>query len=123
MKYFNVKVNGKTYNLEIEETTPNNFSVHKEPSRPQPAPKKSKPAPKGKSSGGASQDTQAPMPGKILEVCVSVGDVVDAGEVVVVLEAMKMENEITAATSGKVLKINVAKGDTVNAGDSLIVIG
>ena len=62
----------------------------------------------------------APMPGTVLDVKVSVGQAVQAGETVVVLEAMKMENEIVAPQDGTVASINVHKGDTVNSGDTLV---
>jgi biotin carboxyl carrier protein len=71
--------------------------------------------------GGAS--VTAPMPGSVMEVKVKVGDNVKDGDVLVVLEAMKMENEITAPSSGKIKSINVKKGDTVNTGDLMMVIG
>jgi biotin carboxyl carrier protein len=58
-----------------------------------------------------------------MEVKVKVGDNVKDGDVLVVLEAMKMENEITAPSSGKIKSINVKKGDTVNTGDLMMVIG
>jgi biotin carboxyl carrier protein len=63
------------------------------------------------------------MPGSVMEVKVKVGDNVKDGDVLVVLEAMKMENEITAPSSGKIKSINVKKGDTVNTGDLMMVIG
>jgi len=72
-------------------------------------------------SGGIS--ITAPMPGKILKIAVSVGQTVIDGDVVIVLEAMKMENEIFATTNGKIIDIRVNSGDTVNVGDVLIVIG
>jgi biotin carboxyl carrier protein len=62
------------------------------------------------------------MPGSILEVKVNVGDNVNEGDVLVVLEAMKMENELTASQSGTVGQVLVKKGDTVNSGDPLIVL-
>ena len=65
----------------------------------------------------------APMPGTIAALSVSVGQAVNAGDVVLVLEAMKMENEIFAASSGTVSAILVNKGDTVNSGDPMIQIG
>ena len=63
------------------------------------------------------------MPGKILGVKVNVGDAVTAGQTVVVMEAMKMENEILAPCAGKVATVAVATGATVNSGDLLVVIG
>jgi len=60
------------------------------------------------------------MPGNILDVKVAVGASVKAGDVLVILEAMKMENEIVAPQDGTVASINVHKGDTVNSGDTLV---
>ena len=62
-------------------------------------------------------------PGNILDIKVKVGDMVEANTVVIMLEAMKMENEIFAGAAGKVTAINVTKGSTVNSGDVLVVIG
>ena len=72
-------------------------------------------------SGGAGA-VVAPMAGKIVSVSVTTGDVVRAGEVVCVLEAMKMENEITATKGGKIRDVNVAEGTPVNEGDVLVTI-
>ncbi|MFR2466034.1 MAG: biotin/lipoyl-containing protein, partial [Clostridia bacterium] len=65
----------------------------------------------------------APMPGKILDVKVAAGDDVKRGQVVAILEAMKMENEIVAPVDGKVATVNVNKGASVETGDVLITIG
>ena len=63
------------------------------------------------------------MPGNIIEVRANVGDTVAEGDVVIILEAMKLENEIMAPCAGKILSINVSKGDMVNSGDILFVVG
>jgi len=63
------------------------------------------------------------MPGTVLDVKVNVGDAVKAGDVLLILEAMKMENELTADKAGTVKEIKVTKGQAVNGGDTLIVIG
>lgn len=63
------------------------------------------------------------MPGSILSVSVSVGQTVKAGQVLLILEAMKMENEILSPRDGTVTAVNVAKGASVNSGDALVVIG
>ena len=62
------------------------------------------------------------MPGNILDVKVKAGDTVKAGDVLLILEAMKMENEIMAPAAGTVTSVNVAKGSTVNSGDVLCTI-
>jgi biotin carboxyl carrier protein len=69
------------------------------------------------------QSVEAPMPGTILDIKVSEGDTVANGDVLLILEAMKMENEIMSPAAGKVVSINVNKGASVNSGDVLIVIG
>jgi len=76
----------------------------------------------GAGMGGTATDTRimAPMPGKILGLNVKEGEKVRLGQVVLVLEAMKMENEISSTVEGKVTKINVKVGDTVNNGDVMI---
>jgi len=72
--------------------------------------------------GPGGSKVKAPMPGSVLEVKVSVGDEVSEGDVLLVLEAMKMENELTAAQAGTVSEVLVKKGDTVNSGDPLVVL-
>ena len=72
---------------------------------------------------GAGEAVNAPMPGNILKVNVKAGDAVKSGTVLVVLEAMKMENEIMAPKSGTVTQVLVQKGSSVNTGDALVVIG
>ena len=71
---------------------------------------------------GAGEAVTAPMPGNILKVNVNVGDAVKEGQVLVVLEAMKMENEIMAPKDGTVAQVVVAKGASVNTGDALVVL-
>ena len=65
----------------------------------------------------------APMPGKVVSIPVKVGDRLAAGDIAVVLEAMKIENDIPAPHDGKVVQVCVQKGATVNAGDALVVLG
>jgi acetyl-CoA/propionyl-CoA carboxylase, biotin carboxylase, biotin carboxyl carrier protein len=76
----------------------------------------------GAAAGSGSGDVSVPMQGTIVKVLVAVGDAVTAGQAVVVLEAMKMENQINAEKSGNVTAVNVKPGDTVGAGDVVIVI-
>ncbi|MDW7668008.1 MAG: biotin/lipoyl-containing protein [Bacillota bacterium] len=128
MKKYNITVNGKTYQVEVEEIKGNGQSQPVQPaqSTPQAAPAPAKAAPaqpaqpaKAKPSAGA-KDVTAPMPGTVLEVTVEEGQEVKAGDVVLILEAMKMENEITADTDGKITKIYAPKGTSVNTGDPLV---
>ena len=76
----------------------------------------------GAGAGAAGQTIKAPLPGKVTHVAVAVGDHVKRGDTVVVIEAMKMENEFKAAAPGTVTEIRVAPGQSVNAGDVLVLI-
>jgi biotin carboxyl carrier protein len=78
---------------------------------------------RGRTAAGGGQVLKAPMPGKVVVVEVSVGQVVAPGDGLVVLEAMKMENEFEATVAGTVMEIRVEPGQTVNPGDTLVVIG
>ena len=132
MRTFNITVNGNTYVVDVEEvgaaapvarpaapvvTAP----VAAPAAAPAPAAAAKPAAPAAPVAGGEA--VKAPMPGTILDVKVKVGDTVEPGTVVCVLEAMKMENEIPAPKAGKVLQVVTSKGATVNAGDALVVIG
>ena len=86
---------------------------------PKAATAKATEAPSG-AVGGASHTVEAPLPGTIKQVCVSVGQEVAAGETVVVMEAMKMENNITAEFAGKVAAVKVNVGDQVQSGQALV---
>lgn len=88
---------------------------------PAPAPAPAAPAAPAPVSAGATT-VNAPMPGKILSVKVNVGDTVNNGDLVIMLEAMKMENEVFATASGKVTEVRVKSGDSVNTDDVLLVI-
>lgn len=118
MRKFHVNVNGTSYEVEVEEiaagAAPAAAAAPVQASAPAAAP-----APV---AAGATSVT-APMPGNILDIKVKVGDVVEANTVAIMLEAMKMENEIFAGVAGKVTAINVTKGSSVNSGDVLVVIG
>ena len=137
MKKFNITVNGKSYEVDVEEVggyvaparRPEAVSAPVAASTPAPtstpaqarAPA-AKPAPAAAPVSGG-ETINSPMPGTILDIKVNVGDSVANGTVLVILEAMKMENEIMAPSAGKVLSINVTKGASVNSGDVLVVIG
>jgi biotin carboxyl carrier protein len=77
----------------------------------------------GSAAGAGGRATLiAPMPGKVVRVMCSAGDEVSAGQGLLVVEAMKMQNEVQSPKAGKIAEINVAEGQTVNAGETLIVI-
>ncbi|KKM12546.1 hypothetical protein SY88_03180 [Clostridiales bacterium PH28_bin88] len=150
MRKFRVTVNGEVFEVNVEEIggTPGNLAVTAPVTaarpaaavtpvtapapapvtRPAPAPVKAAPAPvpapsprKQPTAGG--ETVSAPLPGTISDIKVSAGQQVEAGQVVMILEAMKMENEVTAPVSGQIAEILVNKGQSVTAGDPLLVIG
>ncbi|MBR6484497.1 MAG: biotin/lipoyl-binding protein [Clostridiales bacterium] len=124
MGKYKITLNGKEYEMEVELN--NEGSATKAaPAAVKEAPKAGSPAAEAASaapaSGGAGS-VNSPMPGTILKVNVSEGDEVKAGQAVVVLEAMKMENDITSPKDGKVVKIAVSQGQTVAAGQFLFEV-
>ena len=123
MKKYNITVNGTTYEVIVEEAGAE--SVSYAPAAPAVAPVSApKPqAPKAAApvAGGANK-VVAPMPGTILDVKVTAGQSVKKGDVICVLEAMKMENEIPAPCDGVVASVNVQKGASVAANDVIASI-
>ena len=118
MKKYRVTVNGTVYEIELEELTGTApVSAPAAPVVPAPAATPAAAAPAG------GEKITSPMPGTILKVNVSAGQSVKAGQVLVVLEAMKMENEIMAPKAGTVTQVLVQKGSTVNTDAPLVVIG
>ncbi|AFK85961.1 MULTISPECIES: biotin/lipoyl-containing protein [Thermoanaerobacterium] len=126
MKKFIVTVNGKKYDVEVEEVK---VDVASE--------KKAKEDTAAKNASDASVKSKqvevknevkdgfsinAPMPGTILDVKISQGQTVRRGDVLLILEAMKMENEITSPYDGTIISINVSKGASVNTGDVLLYL-
>jgi biotin carboxyl carrier protein len=139
MRRFNVTVNGKTYAVEVEEVGgQRGFTVQQVPVQqapvqqapvqappvqkaPEPTPEEPK-TQKAEPVIGEGELMTAPMPGTILDILVTEGQRVSKGDTVIILEAMKMENEIAAAADGVVSKIYTSKSATVNAGDPLLTI-
>ncbi|MBR6902544.1 MAG: biotin/lipoyl-binding protein [Clostridia bacterium] len=111
MKKYRVKVNGSLYEIELEEVKSGEKAAAAEKPKAAPAPAVS----------GEGEEVRSPMPGNILAVNVSEGASVNKGDVLMVLEAMKMENEIMAPVSGKVTGI-VPKGSAVETGTVLCTI-
>ena len=131
MKY-KVTLNGRTYEVEVEA---GKAMLQSEYEAVAPAPATAAPAaaaapvaapaaaPAAPVVTGSGEAINAPMPGNILKVNVKAGDAVKSGTVLVVLEAMKMENEIMAPKDGTVTQVLVSKGSTVDTGAPLVVIG
>ena len=115
MKKYRVHVNGTVYEVELEEITGAAPAAA-------PAPAAVAAAPVAAAPAGGEQIT-SPMPGNILSVNVAAGDTVKKGQVLMILEAMKMENEIMCPCDGKVVSVSVAKGAAVESGTLLCVIG
>ena len=116
-KRYSVTVNGKVHDVTVEEIGENLSAPVIEPKKEEKAPA---PAPKAETSSGTR--VEAPLNGTVLGVNVKNGDAVKAGDVLCVVEAMKMENDIVAPCDGKITSVSVQKGTSVNAGDALFTI-
>jgi len=138
IRKFNVKVNGKNYEVEVEELSTENIVSHpvqtqkvatnpipvvqKNEPTPTPAPApQPKPATPSVSSGGKTV-VKAPLPGVVVDINVAEGNRISKGQKLLVIEAMKMENEILSEVDGVVEKILVKKGDNIDGDQELIVI-
>lgn len=133
MKY-RVTLNKRIYEVEVENGEAmliDEYEAIAQAAAPAPAPAAvsvtaapaAAPAPALAAGGlAAGEAVRSPMPGNILKVCVSQGQSVSEGDVVVVLEAMKMENEVVAAKSGTVVQVAVTKGQVVETGSPLVII-
>ena len=139
MKTFKVIVDGQSYTVQVEELKEE--SKQNESARTNEQPKSPEPDSAAASASVKESDVsnqgpksspppvmegkiilKAPMPGSVIEVKVSTGDKVEAGDVLLVLEAMKMENELPASQAGTVEQVLVKKGDTVNSEDTLVIM-
>lgn len=139
LRKFKISIDGTQYLVEMEEVgapqpTPADAAPAPAAAAPAPAPAPvpapapaaapapaPEPAPAAPAAAGSFAQT-APMPGTILDIHVKVGDVVAANQPVMVLEAMKMENEVVAEQAGTIASINVEKGAMVNPGDTLFTL-
>lgn len=144
MKEYKYKINGNVYKItigDIEDNiahvevngTPYNVEMEKQPKaapqpvrpvvRPAAAAPAAAPVARPAAAPAGASGVKSPLPGVILDIKVKVGDPVKKGQVVVILEAMKMENNINADKDGTITAINVNKGDSVLEGTDLVIIG
>lgn len=123
MKNYRITVNGTSYDVTVEELSggaaPAAAPVAAPVAAPAAAPAPAKAAPAG---GAGSIKVSSPMPGKILAVKANVGDSVKKGQVILILEAMKMENEVVAPEDGTIASIDVTVGASVESGDTLATL-
>ncbi len=143
MKQYKYKINGNTYNVTVNDIEDNIATVEvngtpfkvemdkpikaapKPVTRPAAPPRTESGAPivaRPANTSGSKSGVKSPLPGVILDIKVKEGDMVKKGQVVVILEAMKMENNINADKDGKIVSINVNKGDSVLEGADLVTI-
>lgn len=116
MKTYKVKVNDKVYEVQVESVTESSESIAA------PAASVAQPAAAPQAAPAGGQEVNAPMAGTINNVKVSVGQAVKKGDVLCVLEAMKLENDIVCPCDGTVSAVLVSKGQAVTSGQKIIVI-
>lgn len=124
MKNYRITVNGTSYDVSVEELSGGAAPVAAPVAvAPVAAPAPAAPAAPAPAAGGAgSVKVSSPMPGKILAVKANVGDSVKKGQVILILEAMKMENEVVAPEDGTIASIDVTVGASVESGDTLATL-
>lgn len=136
MKTYRITVNGNVYDVQVEEVNGSAVPMTAPVApvatpAPAPAPVAAAPVPAASAApapapaptgSGEGVKITSPMPGTILDIKVNVGDRVEENQVVIILEAMKMENEIVTSVGGSVTGINVTKGQTVASGDVLVTV-
>lgn len=124
MKKFNITVNGNAYEVEIEEVKAAAPVAAAPKAAPAAAPApKAAPAAAAAAPAAGDNTVTAPMPGKIVKLVASVGQAVNAGDVLLILEAMKMQNEIYAPQDATVSEVRVSANQTVATGEDMVVLG
>ena len=116
MKIYKVKVNGKVYEVELESVTESNGTIVSEK-------KADAPAPAAPAASGEGTPLLSPIQGTVLKINVHAGDAIKKGDVLLVIEAMKLENDIVAPKDGVIKGIKVSKGQNVNSKAELLIIG
>ncbi|PSR25659.1 MAG: acetyl-CoA carboxylase biotin carboxyl carrier protein subunit [Sulfobacillus thermosulfidooxidans] len=131
VRKFRIRVNGVVYDVEAEEISAEqsatSTSAPSVPSAPVATPTPPVPSEPPKAAAPVvMQDgemvIEAPLPGAVLDVKVQEGQLVEVGQVLIILEAMKMENEVTAPVSGRIKSLRVQKGSSVDANEVLVII-
>lgn len=122
MKTYNITVNGVTYVVDVEEVTGTAAPVSAPVVSPAATPSSTPVAPKVAPKNAGAVSVKAPMPGNIMKINAKVGASVKKGDVLVVLEAMKMENDICAPSDGVVASVEVAQGATVETDAVLVTL-
>ena len=117
MKTYKVKVNDKVYEVQVESVTESNESIAA------PAAPAAQPAATPQAAPAGGQEVNAPMAGTILDVKVAVGAQVKKGQVIAILEAMKLENEVVSTAEGTVKQVLVNKGQAVTNQQVLVIVG
>lgn len=128
MRKFIINVNGNSYEVEVEEVVGASAPVSRPapkaaaPAAAAPAAPKAAPASAPVAASAGQEVIESPMPGNIWKILVKEGQEVKSGDVLLILEAMKMENEILAPRDGKVASIATSEGSAVNTGDKLVIM-
>ncbi|HOL14721.1 MAG TPA: biotin/lipoyl-binding protein [Bacillota bacterium] len=127
MKKYKVTVDGRIFNVAVEEVTAPDSVLNRGSARriedfPAHPPESKTESQPPRPSADGFLNVEAPMPGSIVDIVVNIGDKVKEGDVLLILEAMKMENEITAPQAGTVREIYVTAGNTVATGDILMAL-
>lgn len=118
-----VEVNGKSYTVEIEKEEVFKTTINRNPIPQRPMAAAHAPAPRKPVASGGGNSLNSPLPGTIIKIIASVGQEVKAGEVILTMESMKMENNILANSDGTIINIFVTPGQSVMQGESLVEIG
>lgn len=121
-KTVELEINGKTYSVELEKQEVKKPTFNRPAATPAASESVVEDAPKKSSSNAGAGAIKSPLPGTILDVFVNVGDSVKSGQKLVLLEAMKMENQIDSDRNGVVKEVHVRKSDVIMEDDVLVVI-